>query len=98
MKVSKSSVLHSAAIECELSCPSCEADISDTSIKDQFVSGLSNEILQTDILAKADKLSKLEDIIKHSEAFEGALRDQAKLLNNPSSTVARISDHRKLKL
>ena len=90
--------LRSAAVECEFSCPSCEADISDTSIKDQFVGGLSNEILQTDILAKADTLSKLEDIIKHSEAFEGALRDQAKLLNNPSSTIARISDHRKLKL
>ena len=65
--------LRSAAIDCEFSCPSCEADISPPSIKDQFISGLNNEILQTDILAKADKLLKLEDIIRHSEAFEGAL-------------------------
>ena len=89
--------LRSAAIDCEFSCPSCEADISSPSIKDQFISGLNNDILQTDILAKADKLLKLEEIIRHSEAFEGALRDQPKLLNTPS-TVARISDHRRSKL
>ena len=89
--------LRSAAVDCEFACPSCQTDISEVSIKDQFIGGLNNEILQTDILAKADKLLKLEEIIKHGEAFEGALRDQANLLN-PSSSISRISDHRRSKL
>ena len=89
--------LCSAAIDCAFSCPSCEADISEVSIKDQFLSGLGNEILQTDILAKADKLSTLEDMVKHGEAFEGAIRDQAKLLN-PSAAISHISDHRRSKM
>ena len=58
--------LRSAAIDCEFCCPSCKADISSASIHDQFISGLNNEILQTDILAKADKLSELEEVIKHA--------------------------------
>ena len=90
--------LRSAAVDCAFACPSCHFDISATSIKDQFISGLGNNVLQTDILAKADTLLTLEDIIKHSEAFEGALRDQAKLLLDNPSTVARISDHRRSKL
>ena len=89
--------LRSSAVDCAFSCPLCEADISEANIKDQFLSGLNNEILQTDMLAKADKLSTLEEMIKHGEAFEGALRDQAQLLN-PSSSISRISDHRKSKM
>ena len=48
--------LRSAAIDCEFTCPSptCKADISTPSIQDQFISGLNNDVLQTDILAKAD--------------------------------------------
>ena len=45
--------------------------------KGQFIQGLHNETLQTDILAKAEYLKCLENIIKHAEAFESALWDQA---------------------
>ena len=88
--------LCSAAIDCAFSCPSCEADISEVSIKDQFLSGLGNEILQTDILAKADKLSTLEDMVKHGEAFEGAIRDQANssIHQQPFHTSPIIADQR----
>ena len=89
--------LKSFAVDCEFTCPSCKVDISEINIKDQFITGINNEILQTDMLAKADKLSTLEEMIKHGEAFEGALRDQAQLLN-PSSSISRISDHRKSKM
>ena len=51
--------LKSFAVDCEFTCPSCKVDISEINIKDQFITGINNEILQTDMLAKADKLSTL---------------------------------------
>ena len=63
----------SLAVECEFSCPACKTNIS--SIKDQFICGLHNETLQTDILAKATQLKTINDVVKHAEAFETALHD-----------------------
>ena len=74
--------LRSCAKDCEFSCPKCKEDISDTYIKDQLICGVSNHLLQTDILAKAESLIDLAQVIKHSEAFESALRDQLKLADS----------------
>ena len=87
--------LRSAAVDCEFECPSCQADIAHVSIKDQFISGLHNEVLQTDILAKANQLKSLEDVVKHAEAFEGAVRDQADLQSSSPNHVARISEYQR---
>ena len=78
--------LKSAAKDCEFSCPKCKEDLSDTYITDQFIRRLSNDILQTDILAKADTFKKLGDMIKHAESFEAAVRDQTGL-GNPSEML-----------
>ena len=86
--------LKSFAVDCEFTCPSCKVDISEINIKDQFITGINNEILQTDLLAKADVLKEFGEIVKHAEAFESAIRDQANF-NNPS-TIARLSEHRKI--
>ena len=87
--------LRSCAKDCEFSCPKCKEDISDTYIKDQLICGVSNHLLQTDILAKAESLIDLAQVIKHSEAFESALRDQLKLAD--SAEVARVSTYRNAK-
>ena len=90
------SKLRSLAIDCEYSCPSCNADISDMNIKDQLIQGLYNDALQTDVLAKADQLKSVEDVVKHAEAFEAALRDQSEL-NSNSAEASRISEYKKSK-
>ena len=43
--------LRGAAKDCDFSCPKCKADISEVYIKDQFICGVHNHTLQTDILA-----------------------------------------------
>ena len=60
---------------------------------------MHNDVLQTDILAKANLLKSLEDIVKHAEAFEIAVPDQQALQNSNSNNLvaARISDYKKQK-
>ena len=81
--------LKSSAQDCEFSCPHCEHDISKTYIRDQFIRGLSNEVLQVDILAKATTLKGLEDVVKHAEAFETALHDHARLQDASDAMAVR---------
>ena len=69
----------SLAVHCEFSCPACKTNISSINIKDQFIRGLHNETLQTDILAKATQLKIIDNNVKHPKAFETALRDQSQL-------------------
>ena len=88
--------LRASAKDCNFSCPSCHTDIADHYIKDQFVCGINNKVLQTDMLAKAELLPGLEATIKHAEAFEAALTDQSRLLN--SAEVARVSQYKQTKL
>jgi len=64
-------------------CPSCNFDISNEHIKDQFICELYAEFIQTDILANAVQLKALDDVIKHAEALETAACDQ-QALQNPS--------------
>ena len=86
--------LKSVAKVCEYSCPSCYVDLQSIHVKDQFIQGSHNETLQTDILAKAKYLKSLEDIIKHFEVLESALRDQAQL-HQQSDSASRISAYKK---
>ena len=71
--------LRSLAPDCEFICPNCTFDLQSNHIRDQFIRGLHNETLQADILANVRWLTTLQDIIKYSEAFEAATRDQQKL-------------------
>ena len=48
--------LKSVAQDCEYSCPSCQGDLQFIHVKDQFIQGLHNKTLQTDILVKAEYL------------------------------------------
>ena len=89
--------LRSSAPDCEFQCPNCHFDLQSINIKDQFIRGLHNESIQTDILAKASQLKTLEDVIKHSEAFETAQRDQIQLQGSSEVMAARMSDYQKKK-
>ena len=89
--------LRSSAPDCEFQCPNCHFDLQSINIKHQFIRGLHNESIQTDILAKASQLKTLEDVIKHSEAFETAQRDQIQLQGSSEVMAARMSDYQKKK-
>ena len=86
--------LRAAAKDCDYSCPHCLRDISDNYIKDKFICGVYNNVLQADILSKAETLTNMEDIIKHAECFETALRDQSKLVNQDEAAMARVSAYK----
>lgn len=86
--------LRSSAKDCDFSCPDCKVDISNTYIKDQFVCGVRNHMLQTDILAKAETLTDIDKTVKHAEAFESALRDQSKIADTAEVAAARMSAYR----
>jgi len=95
--------LRSAAVECEFDCPNCKHDLSPINIRDQFIRGLNNSTLQTDILAKASLLKDLNLIISHAEAFETAIYDQSQIDrfdNNkqdpPAVYGARSSNYKRL--
>ena len=81
-------------MDCEFSCPNCRQKLLTAHVKDQFIRGLYNDVLQTDILAKADLLKSLEDIAKQAEAFEIAVQEQQVLQNSNINNLmaARISD------
>ena len=90
--------LKANANDCNYSCPSCKVDISEEYIKDQFVRGLHNTSLQTDILAKAGALDSLDKQIKHAQAFETAIKDQTKMGTNPEIAAIRSkSQYRQIK-
>ena len=80
--------LESAALDCGFMCPSCSFDLLPINVKDQFIRGLANDVLQ---IAKANQLKSLEDIVKHAEAFEAAVRDQTKLQDLADIMAARTS-------
>ena len=87
--------LRSLAPYCEFTCPNCTFDLQSNHIRDQFIRGLYNETLQADILAKASHLTTLEDIIKYSEAFEAAMRDQQKLQYPSEAMSAKFSTYKR---
>ena len=83
--------LCAAAKDCDFSFPECKKDISEVYIKDQFICGVHNHMLQTDILAKAEVLTNIELTVKHAEAFESALHDQGKIADTVDVAAARMS-------
>ena len=86
--------LKSAVLDCEFTCPSCSFGLLPINVKDQFIRRLAKDVLQTDILAKANQLKSLENIVKHAEAFEAAIQDQAKLQDSAEIIMAaRTSDY-----
>ena len=87
--------IRTLATDCAFSCPNCEADISKVHIKDQFIRGLHNIPLQTDILAKSSTLKTIDDVVKHAEAFETALRDQSQLQHSAEANAVRLSSYRR---
>ena len=89
--------LKTSAMDCEFSCPNCQHDLLTTHVKDQFIRGVHNDVLQTDILAKANLLKSLDDIVKHAEAFEIAVHDQQALQSNTNGNAlaARVSVYKK---
>ena len=90
--------LKSSANDCNFSCPKCTEDISETYIKDQFVRGVLNESLQTDLLAKAGTLTNLNHYVSHAETFEAAMRDQSNITTNSNEIAAiRLSTYRRHK-
>ena len=88
--------LKSTAKDCEFQCPNCQHDLLPLNVKDQFIRGLNNSMLQTDILAKAETLNTLELAVKHAEAFESALHDQSRLQDTSEAMAARTSDYKRL--
>ena len=89
--------LKSAATDCEFACPKCKHDMSSMYIRDQVIKGLSNDVLQTDILAKADHLKELDDVVKHGEAFKAALHDQMLMQEGGEAHHLRSSEYRRRK-
>ena len=71
--------LNASAQDCEYTCPKCRHDLSPCHVRDQFIKGLSNANLQTDILAKSSELPEIEDVVKHAQAHEAAIQDQLSL-------------------
>jgi len=88
--------LKSSAKDCEFTCPGCKFDLAPNHVKDQLIRGLQNSTLQTDILAKSESLKTLEDVVKHSEAFEAAIHDQSKLQDPSDVMSARVSDFKRM--
>ena len=72
------------------SCLSCKFDLSECNIIDQFLRGLENNVLQTEILAKATQFKTIDSLISHAEAFETALRDQSSISNTSQITSNQL--------
>ena len=87
--------LRATAQDCDFTCPICNHDLSDISIKDQLIKGTANDALQADLLAKARSLKTLEENINYAEAFEAALRDQAQMSVTLEMSALRASTYRK---
>ena len=80
--------LRSAAVECAYACPSCDVDLSNYNIKDQFMRGLADKTLQKEVLAKIEtgQLNTLDELVSHAECYKSAIRNQASLQPDPPSS------------
>ena len=91
--------LRSASTDCVFECPNCQFNLSDSHLRDQFVRGLCNTVLQADILTKASQLPSLTDVVNYALSVESALRDQAVLEQSttpdPATVYAASQNHHK---
>ena len=76
--------LNASAPDCEYTCPNCKYDLSSDHVRDQFIKGLRNANLQTDVLSKAATLKTIDQVVKHSQAYEAAVQDQQSLTERPN--------------
>ena len=80
--------LRTTATYCNFLCPCCEHDLSNIYIEDQFIRGIANDTLQTNLLAKPGVLKSLNQNVCHAEAFKSALQDQTAMTD--TSDIATI--------
>ena len=80
--------LRASATNCNFLCPYCEHDLSDIYIKDQFIRGIANDTLQTNLLEKTGVLKFLDQNVCHAEPLELALQDQTTMTD--TSNIAMI--------
>ena len=89
--------LKSSEPDCEFTCSNCNFDLQLNHRRDQFIWGLNNDTLQTDIPAKACQIKILEDVVKQAEVFEAALWDEQSLQGSSKVISARSSWYKKIK-
>ena len=77
--------LRAMATDYYFSCPHCEHD---PSVKNQFIRGIANDTLLTNLRARARVLKSLNQNVCHAEAFELALQDQTAMTD--TSDIATI--------
>ena len=65
--------------DCSFIWLNCNHNSSSVYIKDEFVQGIANDMLQADMLPKVKSLKTLEQNMKYTEAFEMAMQDQNKM-------------------
>ena len=87
--------LRAIVTDCNFPCPCCEHDLSDIYIKDQFIRGIANNALRTDLQAKAGVLKSLNQNICHAEAFESALQDQTAMTDTSDTATIWMSTYHK---
>ena len=88
--------LQNAAADCEFKCRSCKKNIPEQFIEDQFINGMYNAHIQTELFAKDPEIDNFSGIFTLAERLEGASRDQSRI-TSPDETIAKISDYRKMK-
>ena len=79
------------ATDCNFSCPHCQHDLSNIYIRDQFIRGIANDILQTNLLAKAGVLKSFNQNVCHAKAFESALQDQTAITDTSDLAMIQMS-------
>ena len=82
--------LRSASTDCIFECPNCQFNLSESHLRDQFIRGLCNTVLQADILTKASQLPSLTDVVNYALSVESALRDQAVLEHSTTPDPATV--------
>ena len=82
--------LRAMVTDCNFSCPHCEHNVSDICIKEQFIRGIANDALQTDLQAKARVLKSLNQNICHAETFESTLQDQTAMTDTSEIATIRM--------
>ena len=88
--------LQNAAADCEFKCRLCKKNIQEQFIEDQFINGMYNAHIQTELFAKDPELDNFSGIFTLAERLEGASRDQSRVVSHDDS-LAKISDYRKMK-
>ena len=88
--------LQTTAVECEFKCKSCNANIEEQFVEDQFINGMRDNRIQMELFAKDTELESFQSIFTLAERLEAASRDQNKV-SLYEDNVSRISEYQKHK-